>query len=248
MNFLKLFNFARMLYFLEVVFGYLIASNFVFNNVLFLVFISFTLIYNSIYVINDIIDVKEDRLHPEKKKRMIASGKISIRNAWIFSISLILIGLLLGYFISIKLLIFELVFLLINWLYTFYFKHIKYLDFIINGLTHPLRFYLGVVLAGSYDFIGITIGIFLISSAFSLLKRENEFINKQYSRKVLKYYTINQFLIIYLIIFIFLLVLLYLELNYRIIILIFTILFILLIGSFHISKKLQKKISFLIKF
>ncbi|WP_409222833.1 UbiA family prenyltransferase [Chitinophaga sancti] len=45
--------------------------------------ISFSLVASSIYIINDIIDVKFDKLHPEKCKRPIASGEISVLNAFL---------------------------------------------------------------------------------------------------------------------------------------------------------------------
>ena len=44
-------------------------------------FIAFCAISSATYIINDIIDVKSDRLHPDKRKRSIASGNISLETA-----------------------------------------------------------------------------------------------------------------------------------------------------------------------
>lgn len=49
-------------------------------------FICFSLACSGIYCFNDICDVESDRIHPVKKTRPIASGKVSIRNAYIISI------------------------------------------------------------------------------------------------------------------------------------------------------------------
>lgn len=55
-----------------------------------LAFITFSLVASSIYCINDIHDVKSDRTHPKKRFRPIASGAISIMQASIISILLLL--------------------------------------------------------------------------------------------------------------------------------------------------------------
>lgn len=44
----------------------------------FLSFLSFSFMASTIYIINDIVDVDKDRLHPEKRYRPIASGAINI--------------------------------------------------------------------------------------------------------------------------------------------------------------------------
>jgi 4-hydroxybenzoate polyprenyltransferase len=43
---------------------------------------SFCLAASGVYVINDIVDRRRDRLHPKKKNRPIASGAVSVRCAW----------------------------------------------------------------------------------------------------------------------------------------------------------------------
>ena len=41
------------------------------------IFLAFCLVSSAVYLANDIIDRKRDRLHPQKKYRPIASGKLS---------------------------------------------------------------------------------------------------------------------------------------------------------------------------
>jgi 4-hydroxybenzoate polyprenyltransferase len=55
-------------------------------------FISFCLAASSIYVINDIIDREQDRLHPIKRERPLARGAVSLPVAWFLSLALLLLS------------------------------------------------------------------------------------------------------------------------------------------------------------
>ena len=60
------------------------------------VFILFSLIASSIYILNDYMDIEEDKQHPTKKFRPLASGEISKNSAKILFFSLSIPSL--GYF------------------------------------------------------------------------------------------------------------------------------------------------------
>ena len=66
--------------FLGVVFGMVLLSP---ENILVSVlgFFALCLITSSGYIRNDILDVKYDKIHPEKKKRPLASNKITLKQA-----------------------------------------------------------------------------------------------------------------------------------------------------------------------
>jgi len=70
-----------------------------------IVFIGFSLIVSSTYIINDVIDRKSDREHPSKKNRPIASGKVSNNFAVKISITIFLVGKFILSLININLLI-----------------------------------------------------------------------------------------------------------------------------------------------
>ena len=53
----------------------------------------FCLLSGSIYLINDILDVGKDRIHPKKCKRSLASGKLKVSNAVFFCYSVFSSGL-----------------------------------------------------------------------------------------------------------------------------------------------------------
>lgn len=56
-------------------------------------FLAFCLMSSVVYVINDIMDVEKDRKHPIKCNRPIASGAISLRNAWILAAVLFVLSM-----------------------------------------------------------------------------------------------------------------------------------------------------------
>lgn len=51
-------------------------------------FVAFCLAASAIYLVNDLIDVAEDRLHPTKRFRPIAAGQLSRTTAWIAAVVL----------------------------------------------------------------------------------------------------------------------------------------------------------------
>jgi|GEM_PF-2750318 len=76
--------------------GYLL-SVFIYSSFdffkLFIGYGSFILVYSCVYVINDLFDLKYDRLHPYKKDRPIASNRLKPRTALLMCLSFYAIGL-----------------------------------------------------------------------------------------------------------------------------------------------------------
>ncbi len=59
-------------------------------------FVAFCAASSAMYVLNDIMDVENDRIHPEKRMRPIASGRLSLKAAWAIALGLVLVGVLLA--------------------------------------------------------------------------------------------------------------------------------------------------------
>ncbi|OHD14699.1 MAG: hypothetical protein A2086_06445 [Spirochaetes bacterium GWD1_27_9] len=137
-------------------------------------FAAFCLASSAVYILNDIFDKEKDRNHPIKNKRPIASGRISV------PIALVLFVIFLGGSISLTLmlniptLIILVLYILMNFFYTIYLKHIVILDVMIIALGFVFR-----VMAGNFA-IGVpsTNWILLTTLAISLFigfgKRRHE--------------------------------------------------------------------------
>lgn len=128
----------------------LIFTNNLFNAALFLrVTVGFFLLSfaaSAIYIINDIKDAKEDKYHPEKKSRPIASGAISPVFAWAISMLLMAISLAGSFIINHGFFYVILTYIVMNLLYTFKLKHIVILDLFIVAAGYVLRAVAGAVI------------------------------------------------------------------------------------------------------
>ena len=158
------------------------------------VLISFCLISSSIYLINDLIDVENDRKHPKKKFRPIALGLISpefvIRCSLIYTICALLLIIKLDYRVSLILIIYYLA----QISYCLIFKNFPVIEFLFFVFSYLLRPLAGAIATG-LDLSFLLIFIIVIGSLILIIeKRKAEiFINIDLNyptRKVLKEYSI----------------------------------------------------------
>ncbi len=80
----------NILVFLPMIAAHNFSSGVVLNSVL--AFISFCLIASSVYVVNDLLDLKADRAHPRKRNRPFASGSIPVSHGLAMAIALLFTG------------------------------------------------------------------------------------------------------------------------------------------------------------
>jgi len=109
-------------------------------------FFLFCLLSSCVYIINDIMDVEADRLHPTKKNRPIASGKLSKSAAIIVTIILLLITFPVAYWLSTGFFIIALIYFIVNLAYSLWLKHIPLVDVLILSSGFVLRVGAGVSL------------------------------------------------------------------------------------------------------
>jgi 4-hydroxybenzoate polyprenyltransferase len=112
---------------------------------LFITFILFSLTSSFIYIINDIVDIKEDKKHKLKLlKKPLASGKITktFANILLFLILIILIGGFLKYKSIYPYLIF---YAFINISYSLYLKKIPIIDVVLISIGYLIRLDVGVI-------------------------------------------------------------------------------------------------------
>lgn len=105
--------------------------------------ISFSILASAGYILNDIKDIENDRQHPKKKYRPLASGDVDAGNSFIFSIILILIGFGISYSLGLYSLLILVLYFLLNYFYSIIGKQIRFIDIIILSSFYIIRIFYG---------------------------------------------------------------------------------------------------------
>jgi 4-hydroxybenzoate polyprenyltransferase len=102
-------------------------------------FIIFCLASSAVYLMNDLVDIKEDRVHPVKKMRPIASGKLN--KYFVLSVMLVLFSgtLITGYFLSKSFAVALLFYIILNVCYSGGLKKVVILDVMLLSFGFLLR-------------------------------------------------------------------------------------------------------------
>lgn len=108
-------------------------------------FFALCLVSSSNYIINDILDREKDKVHPEKKLRPIASGRISISSASIIAILFLALGIYISYRISYMFLIISSSIFILTSFYSLFLKDEPFVDVLMISTNFTLR-----ALAGAY--------------------------------------------------------------------------------------------------
>ncbi len=155
----------------------------------FFAFAMFCLISGSVYLINDIKDVDKDRLHPKKMHRPIASGTLSPQTALLTAIILLSISLSTSFFVNRPLCYFELIYIVINLLYTLYLKYFALIDVIIVAVGFVLRAIVGSIAINVPVSPWLVLCVFLMALVLAFGKRRQELLTARNSRVCLPQYT-----------------------------------------------------------
>ena len=113
-----------------------------------LAFVAYCLVASAVYVFNDIADRNEDRNHPKKKHRPIASGAVGPGVAATIGTALLIAGMFIGYLSSVVVLSILCVYLLINIGYSAGLKRVVILDVFIIAAGFLLRILAGTIGVG----------------------------------------------------------------------------------------------------
>lgn len=160
-------------------------------------FVLFCLTASIVYIFNDIKDVESDKLHPQKCKRPIASGKITKKQAFFMIIMLALatIGIALTKFANkLEIICILLIYVGINIAYTIKLKKIPIVDIFILAMGFLIRVIFGATLISVQVSNWLYLTILSISFYMGMGKRRNEMIkvsDNEETREVLKYYNKN---------------------------------------------------------
>jgi 4-hydroxybenzoate polyprenyltransferase len=139
-----------------------------------LAFFLFSLIASSIYIINDLVDIEEDRQHPVKQYRPLASGRISRTVAFLISIGLVLTALIVAFFLNVQLAAILLAYYILNIFYSFKLKHIVIIDICTIAVGFILRIFAGAVAADVSISMWLILMTFLLALFLGLAKRRDD--------------------------------------------------------------------------
>src|SRR5918997_2439416 len=114
-----------------------------------LAFVAFCALSGAVYAANDVLDVEEDRKHPRKRQRPVASGEISPRSALVFAIVLGAAGLGLGFSVGLGVGLAGAAYLALQAVYTTTLKHTAILDVMSISAGFVIRALAGVAAVGS---------------------------------------------------------------------------------------------------
>jgi len=149
-------------------------------------FLCFCLTASSIYILNDYLDIEQDKLHPEKSKRPITTGKVAAKKALLLMCFLMLLSLSSSYFISSELFIIIFSYIILNILYSKWLKHISILDINIIAIGFILRILAGTVVSGIGASIWILLITYLLALFLGIAKRRSDVILAENGNEVRK--------------------------------------------------------------
>lgn len=138
-----------------------------------LAFIAFSCVASAVYVVNDWKDYFYDLQHPNKQNKPNHIS-IALNKVILLSVSLLLIGFGLSFYLGTKVLIYTLIYWLINLAYTFFLKKIPLLDLLPLILGYQLRLLIGGEIANGPPSVWLISIILVISLVLLVQKRQFE--------------------------------------------------------------------------
>lgn len=111
-----------------------------------LVALCFCLASSSVYLMNDLVDIHKDRLHPQKRLRPLPSGQLHHRLAMIAALILAALALVAASWLNVWVGVVTGVYLLQNIAYSLYLKNIVIIDVMVLALGFLLRVVAGVLI------------------------------------------------------------------------------------------------------
>ncbi|WP_348815929.1 decaprenyl-phosphate phosphoribosyltransferase [Halomonas sp. H10-59] len=162
-----------------------------------LAFFAFCCMASAVYILNDILDIEADRIHPVKCHRPLPSGAISRDAAKRVLLALVAMSLVISLFVSYWVVFFVVTYFVINIFYSYSLKHVVILDVFLISTGFMLRILagtLGLDIAPSVWLLlcGLMVTLFLGFSkrrAELLMLESNENSSSRLARRVLDEYS-----------------------------------------------------------
>jgi 4-hydroxybenzoate polyprenyltransferase len=143
-------------------------------------FLLFCLISGVVYVINDLVDMENDRAHPRKRRRPLPAGDLAPGFATVAAVVLALVAVAAAFWLDLMFAMILLGYLILQLGYSFALKHIVLIDVIAIAAGFVLRVAGGVPLVNASRFSPwLYICMTLLALFLGLSKRRGELVMLQ---------------------------------------------------------------------
>ncbi len=160
-------------------FAALMFSGNLFVNELFIsviwAFVSFSFATSATYIFNDVIDVGRDKLHPIKKNRPLASGKLPLSIALVEMVVFIAISLYIAaQLLQPLFLLSVLAYLLLQIAYSLFLKNLPTIDILVIATGFVIRIYAGAFAIDAHLSVWFLLGVISVALFLASGKRRAE--------------------------------------------------------------------------
>ena len=139
-------------------------------------FVIFCALSGAVYLLNDVADRDIDRLHPRKRERPIAAGRLSVPGALVAALALVVLALGASLLVSPRFALVAAAYTVLLTLYSFWLKHLVIVDVLVVAVGFVLRAVAGAV-AIDVEISGwLLICTILIALFLALGKRRHEYL------------------------------------------------------------------------
>jgi 4-hydroxybenzoate polyprenyltransferase len=137
-------------------------------------FVVFCALSGAIYLLNDVADRDKDRLHPDKRRRPIAAGRLPVRAALVTAGALIVAGLAAADWLSRPFALAAVAYVVLLSAYSVWLKHVVIVDVLVVALGFVLRAAAGALAIGVAISGWLLICTILLALFLALGKRRHE--------------------------------------------------------------------------
>jgi 4-hydroxybenzoate polyprenyltransferase len=134
----------------------------------------FCLLSGAVYLVNDLVDVEQDRRHPVKRDRPLASGKLKPSAAAAATVTIVVVGLAGAFVLGARFGIAALVYFVTMTAYSLALKHVVILDVLIVALGFVLRAVAGALAIDVAFSNWLLVCTLLFALFLALAKRRHE--------------------------------------------------------------------------
>ena len=136
----------------------------------------FCLLSSSAYILNDLVDCENDRHHPLKKDRPIASGRVSKPVAMLCGAGLLVVALGGAWYVNRSFFVISLLFFGLNLSYSFWLKNVVIVDAMSIAVGFVLRAYAGAFAIGVPASKWLLINTLFLALFLAFGKRRHELV------------------------------------------------------------------------